>query len=350
MSFAQLLQSIDEFSLEEYLLEHNIQPLKSKNAEEWLGPCPKCGKEKLCVDVKKRAFHCWTCQKYEDFWSERDGMMKRRPVLGAGGLIALIGWLDDLEPKDAIAYVAEHSAFGHGIYELPDIRIVEEVLNGHADQSIGFPEGWAPIYELNPYMIKRRITMADVQRLGLVQVVSGRYRNRIVFPVWERGQLLYWQARAMYEAEDVLDGKFIKALNPERMPGCAVSSEVLMNLDVAARYPRVVIVEGPMDALRAGPDAVCTFGKAISSAQVRRLILAGVKAIDLMWDGPKGKEPNGAWAEMIQMAPWLSSFFDVRLVFLPHGDPDEWSMEWLNYYRAGGTPVKNMHRLAMLPP
>jgi DNA primase len=140
----------------------------------------------------------------------------------------------------------------------------------------------------------------------------------------------------MYEENDYRGpGKFRKVLNPERLPGQLASSELLLNLETAARYSRVVIVEGPMDAARTGADAVCTFGKKITSAQVRRLLDHGVKAVDLMWDGPKlPNEPQGTLAEMLGVAPLLRTYFDLRIVELPFGDPAEWSREHLVYFRA----------------
>jgi hypothetical protein len=67
-----------------------------------------------------------------------------------------------------------------------------------------------------------------------------------------------------------------------------------------------------------------------------------------MWDGPKGKEPQGAWPEMLTAAPWLSTFFDLRLVFLPQGDPGDWTREALQHFRAHAMPASNMSALATL--
>ena len=346
VNFAELLRTIDEFDLDAYLQEKGFEPSRSKGGDEWIGDCPGCGKRKCCVDTKKRGFHCWICQEYEDFWSERDNCMKRRPTRGAGGVIALVRWLDEMDTKDAIEFLAKNSVFGTNIRELPDLRVIEEVLEAGESPTIAAPEGWQPITQPLPYMAQRRITMEDVQCFGLFFCASGKYRNRIVFPVWENGRLIYWQARAMYEESECQPGyRFIKALNPEQSPGAAVSSEVLMNLETAKHYPRVAIVEGPIDCVRTGPDAVCTFGKQMSPAQVRRLLVRGVRAVDLLWDGPKGKEPQGAWPEMFTIAPWLSAFFDVRLVFLPQGDPADWTREQLWEHRAAGVPAEHMSRI-----
>ena len=235
----------------------------------------------------------------------------------------------------------------HTTEAIPD-ELLTSVLEIPRAAEILPPENWEPIYSCLPYMNRRGITMADVKQFGLFWCPQGRYRNRIVFPVWEGNRLVYWQARALYEKEDCSTGKFLKSLNPPRVEGSVVSTDVLMNLDTAALYPRVAIVEGPTDLVRTGPDAVCTFGKQMTSTQIGRLLRADVKAVDLMWDGPTDREPQGAHPEMLALASQLAPFFDVRLVFLPQGDPGDWPRETLTELRATGVPASEFSRVACL--
>ena len=343
--YAELLTAIEAFDLEAYLLERGgfRASRSSSHSEEWIGTCPLCGKEKLCVDVQKKGWHCWVCQTFEDVWVQ--GQLRRRPVQGAGGVLALVKLLEGLTTREAVEFMVAR-AEEVNLHELPDLRVLDVAPASAA--TITLPEGSAGIESPLPYMVRRGITMDDVRWLGLCAVFSGRYANRLVFPVYEYGRLVYWQARAMYEAEESPHARFIKAINPEKTPGAATSDQVLLNLDVACRWPRVAIVEGPMDCLRTGMDAVCTFGKRISPVQIQRLLERGVKAIDLMWDGPKEKEPEGAWPEMHRVAPQLQGFFDVRLVYLPHGDPADWSREDLTQIRAQAAPLGPISRLSTL--
>ena len=107
---------------------------------------------------------------------------------------------------------------------------------------------------------------------------------------------------------------------------------------MAARFPRVAICEGPTSGIRTGPSAVWTFGKVLHPQQIARLVEAGVRAVDFMWDGPTKDEPLGAWPEMVRAAAQLAPFVDVRLVFLPQGDPGDWQREHLNYFRSQARP------------
>jgi hypothetical protein len=343
--YAELMSAIDAFDIEGYLTDKGFHALKT---DEWVGDCPHCGKtDKCAVNTEKKTFHCWVCQQYEDQWDDHAGYMRRRPASGAGGLLKLIEWLEGIDANEAIQMVLDANGI-HLEEALPelDLKALAAAANSGRPAVIAAPEGARPILSPLPYMLKRGITMEDVRTFGLFWCAEGRYRNRLVFPVWEDGFLVYWQARAMYEQSES-QGRFIKALNPARSPGAAVSSDVLMNLDTACSYHRVAIVEGPMDVVRAGPSAVCTFGKQIHPRQIRRLVEKGVRAVDLMWDGPTPSEPDGAHPEMMQVAPTLAAHFDLRLVFLPQGDPGDWDRASLDAFRASALPFHALNPMAI---
>jgi hypothetical protein len=101
-------------------------------------------------------------------------------------------------------------------------------------------------------------------------------------------------------------------------------------------YPRVAVVEGPMDCVRAGADAVCTFGNQISGTQIGKFLAAGVRALDLMWDWD-------ARQKIILAAPLLSSLFDLRLVFLDRGDPADHTRDELRWFRDAALVYRPYH-------
>lgn len=327
------------FDLEGYIQRYGAAPLGDS---EWALTCPACGKEdKLVVNTAKGGWHCWVCEEYRVNWEGR-----RVPVKGAGGIVALVQWLEGCSRERASALVAAGAA-----PEVPvDLSMLGDVLEAPTELleavPVPPPQGWRPIWGNIPYCERRGISAQDVIDFGLGYCDTGRYRNRLIFPVWEQGKLLYYQARAMWDERP--GEKYIKALNPPNIPGAVHMSDVLMNLDTARHFPRVGIVEGPVDCVHAGLDSVCTWGKKISDKQILRLMRAGVRAVDLMWDGPSEEEPRGAWPEMIQVAAKLSAIFDTRLVFLPHGDPGDYSRGDLMQFRAAARPAASISRLAML--
>lgn len=308
--------AIQRFDLVGYLQDHGAEPLRG--SVEWVLPCPICGKDKLTVNVGKRAWHCWVCQQFQ---ASGDGRWEA--VRGAGGLLDLIQVLDHVDRRTAVDVVLSAAFMRPGeLATVPQGDMVMALAECYQPAAqIQPPEGWRPIDGILPYMMRRGITLDDVRAFGLFWCETGRYANRLVFPVWEDGRMVYFQARAMWDPPPGTKG-FRKALNPPATEDAAVSTQVLMNLDQARQYPRVAVTEGPMDCLRAGVDAVCTFGKTISGTQIAKLCRAGVQAIDLMWDAD-------ARAEMMHWASVLSGLFDVRLVFLPAGDPADYSREQL---------------------
>ncbi len=318
-------RAVSRFPIEEYLKNHGARPIKGKT--EWELSCPLCGKDKFIVNAIKRAWHCWVCQK------ERGH--------GRGGLLDLLQMLDGITKEQAVERVLHsfHDAIGisginldivHALWDAADMDAVPVPMPSDWRQGCVDYDG------ILPYCRRRGIALEDIINFGLGWCQWGRYAQRLIFPVWENAQLVYWQARAMWEEhEHQGPGKFVKSLNPPKLDERAAgSADVLFNLDNAKQYRRVCITEGPIDAIHAGPDAVCTFGKRLSPTQVGKLLRAGVNAIDLMWDGPSLREPHGAWPEMWDVAMRLDGIFDVQLIMLPRGDPGDYPREQLQYMRA----------------
>jgi hypothetical protein len=288
------------------------------------------------VNVRRRLWHCWTCEQYV---TTAEG--KRRALRGAGGLVKLVQLLDGLDRAQAVARIA-----AGGIYSYQDVsRLPEDNLRGkyleaiREAEKVPPPDGWRPIQTVLPFMARRQITLEDARTFGLGWCDRGRFAGRLIFPVWDQSRLIYYQGRAMW---DPIPGRsYLKSLNPPGGEGRAVSSELLMNLDQAKFYPRVALVEGPTDLVRTGPDAVCSFGKRITDAQIGRLIRAGVRAIDFLWDADAQKE-------MLEAGARLNVLFDLRVVTLPHGDPGDYSRAYLAQARRTAPHFSEMSGLRVL--
>lgn len=325
-------RAINQFDLVSYVRRYNPTPTQPG---EVTMRCPRCGKDdKLVINTTKKTWHCWICERYE----MRGG--RKIPIEGAGGVVSLIQVLEGL-PKHAAIQVLEAGQR----FEPVHLDFLEDFSPrpGKAPQlqatEIPLPEGSRAIHGILPYCRKRGIMTEDVRDFGLWYCDSGRFANRLIFPVFENRRLVYFQGRAMWGPQPG-EEHFLKSLNPPKTPGAAVSSEVLFNLDVARQYPRVAIVEGPIDAIHAGSSAVATFGKKISITQIMKLKYAGVREVDLMWDGPSETEPRGAWEEMGRYAGMLAGLFRLRLVYLPRGDPGDYPREHLDGYRDAARPYQ----------
>jgi hypothetical protein len=312
-----LQEAVQTFDLEGWLAGHGAVG----GGSEWVLPCPGCGKNNLCVNTRRRLWHCWSCEQYVV-----DVEGKRRPVRGAGGLVKLVQLLDRVDRAQAIAKIEAGSIYSYrDMVRLPEDDLHQQYMGAiRVADPVDPPEGWQPITEVLPFMAQRQITLEDARLFGLGWCDRGRYRGRLIFPVWEDRRLLYFQGRAMWAPTP--GQRYLKSLNPPTGDRHAVSSELLMNLDQAKFYPRVAIVEGPTDLVRTGPDAVATFGKRLTDAQIGRLIRAGVRAVDLMWDAD-------AVPEMRAAARRLTGLFDLRVVVLPSGDPGDFPRDYLTRAR-----------------
>lgn len=323
------------FDLEGYLREKDFD--SNSDGSEWIGDCPACGKRKMCVAPERKVWHCWVCQEKETV--RVDGIIRQRCIRGGGGLVQLVAWLEGVDQAEAARWLGRRVSVSRLKAKKVELKPPREVIiETPRYNSVEPPENSARLTTLPPYLQQRGLTMAQVEQFGLWWCPEGRFANRVIFPVTQGNNLIYWQARAMYEGAGE---RFIKALNSSRpkdhhgnpLPGFATSADVLMNLDKASQYPRVAVVEGPMDLVRTGPDAVCTFGKQFHPGQVVALLDAGVTAIDLCWDAD-------AYADMQRVAPDLSVFFDVRLVQLPSGDPADIGPEGMSWYRERAMPAE----------
>ena len=322
--FLDIYVAIETFDLLGYVKNHQGEEAQTG---EWVVTCPVCLKDKLAVNITTKTWHCWVCEQYAYVPHTAQGTV-RRSIFGAGGLLDLIQLLDNVSKIIAVGMVLEGTfTKPEDLQQIPDSELIIDILGNNrldAGEPIPFPLHAVEVYGNMPFLKNRGITQNDVQHFGLFGCDAGLYNNRLVFPVWENRRFVYFQARAMWEPKP--GEKHKKVLNPPKSRGSLGATDVLMNLDAAKQYQRVAITEGPIDCVHAGYDAVCTFGKKISPTQIAKMIKAGVKAVDLMWDAD-------AYDNAIQYAPQLTPFFDTKIVRLPQGDPGDYRKEDLLAFR-----------------
>jgi len=295
--------------------------------------CPVCGRDRLAVNMEKQVWHCWICQEYK-----RNNIGRKVPVKGAGNLVSLVALLEGWKYGEARSFVKDNISV--------NIKALNPNTKKEGITEIQYPPYAKKITGILPYCEQRGITLEDVQAFGLFFCDNGKYRNRLIFPVYEQNKLVFYQGRAMWDPQP--GEVFIKSLNPPKLDGMVGAEATVFNLEQAARWPRVVITEGPIDAIHVGPQAICTWGKHITEQQMLKIYHAGVRSLTLMWDGPTEVEPSGAVPEILQAVPRLSGMFDVRVVFLPEGDPADYSRAELNRFQAQSIRSSKVSSLGIL--
>lgn len=120
-------------------------------------------------------------------------------------------------------------------------------------------------YEWLRYRL-RTVPEAEIRDLitrGTIRRGTGRYWDRVFFVDSYEGKARYWTARTYIE------GFAPKYLNPYNVP----RSNVLGNQDrVDEEYQdEIIICEGAISALVAGPNAVWTYGRCVTQEQIQLL-------------------------------------------------------------------------------
>jgi len=314
------------FDWQRYVIDAGGVRAVHSRPEEYVLTCPDCFKAKLAVNVERRAWQCWTC--------------------GDGGRDAssLISKIERVMFHEALDRVmtGHQQAVGR-------IDVLDKRLAGHQDRprvevpnAMVWPDGFHTLAqpptarEMVDWWVQaigycrfRGIEEYVVQEMQLGFCTKGRYRRRLIFPVFDYGgRLVFYQGRAMWPR--VTHKRYIKTLSPKLEEGYAGASDVLLNLAylVARGIPeRLLVVEGPIDCAHGWPDCVATFGKRLSDRQMQLLVRAGVKQIDLGWDPEEMKTTE-------KQAAMLTDLFEVRIVQWPSGkDPGDLSKEEIEGFR-----------------
>lgn len=137
------------------------------------------------------------------------------------------------------------------------------------------------------------------------------YSNRVILPIFENGLCVYFQGR------DITGSSFLKIKNPIKQTGSSIGkSECVFNLDRIKEYSRIIVCEGPFDALNVGEDAVAIGGKSISKTQFSKILQKHPQEVVILLD-------LDAVLEAVELAYRFSGYYPTSLVFIESKDPGE---------------------------
>ena len=160
--------------------------------------------------------------------------------------------------------------------------------------------------------------------------------DRLIIPIYHRKKMVGWQARAAYEC----DWKESRIPKYYTAPGTP-KAHILYNLGNASKYRTGVIVEGVTDVWRVGPQAVCSLGASLSTAQVSLFVrmFRGYGGI-LLEDGDV--QDNGAInndAKVTQITDELGGKFS-RISLPERVDPADMHRDWLRKFMESNSSFK----------
>lgn len=299
IDFKRALQQFDALA---FTRKHGgYKESANKYAREYLLPCPWCASSRLrWHHPGKNGFKCWGCNKQ-------------------GSSLELIVALEGLTYQGAMAFVKAGYVGGDADLTLKGVPEKAARTIGPMDWPRGV-EMLAPVamHEVCwKYLAKRGVDAATAAEWQLGFGRSGKLANYVVFPVFQNGMLLYWQARACWDPPPGLSPEdrrgwvklteYVKSINPPMRLGHAVAGDVLLNYDRARHFDHVVVVEGPFDAIKVGPYAVALLGKVPTEAKISALLGTAAKRITIYLD--RGEEEARCGLQLAQaLAPYRAVF------------------------------------------
>jgi len=328
------------FDLREFMTDHDreFKTYNSGDHTEVAINCPMCHergedtpdtKLKLWINVVTGFFHCYRCD-YSGSIPKLVQKISNTTFIGA--LRLLRG--SRLDPMDYLNLKIHREPY-------------EGELENDAIREIELPYGYQPIECPHPYLEKRGIPWEYAAKHDWGFADVGFARDRIIVPTFMDERLVFWQCRYTKEIAEGSDIK--KVLNPQ---GVSARS-VLYNYDVARRGETIVIVEGFIDAVKVGPEAVATNGKRLHPAQIAWLQKSNAKTIILLWDQDawtdERRRKDGKLLKPSSLAKavsLLSINFQVRVARLPDkrdpGDYPYHSKELRKILLAAELPPKQL--------
>lgn len=257
--------------------------------------CPFCKhhKPKLEVDPLLGVWHCWVC-----------GEKGRTPT-------SLLR-----KAHASSEHIAEmRSYFPDGKGEKQE-KTYEKVQLPPEFTSLAAKSTKLAYRQARAYAASRRITDSDILKYGIGYCETGKYRNSIIVPSYDKsGQLNYFISRS-FEKEP---GKKYNA------PSCNKNEIIGLEYYINWKCP-VILCEGIFDAIAIKRNAIPLFGKTIPKSLMMKLVENDVKTIYLALD-------NDALKEAIEYSQQLLNHGkDVYLIELQGKDPSDLGFEEVTKY------------------
>jgi DNA primase len=285
--------------------EDNINNVKLNSSKQLVGDCPWCGKSgHFYVDSEEGHYICFACGDIN-------------PSVGKY-MIGLIAHVEGVSKSEARKFIMRNRVEFRR-KETP--KTLVDKISKMADENIeadavdySLPPEFIPVYRNGKwsfpvYLKERGVKKSTAKEWGLGWARKGRYGGRVIIPVsCPNGN--------SFTARDVTGDQDPKYLNPTG----ADHGRLLLGWEHHNIKGDVVIVEGPMDAIKLwqhGFPALALMGKVL---HVEQMVMLASKPYDtsitIMLDPEESEAPYNVAEQLI------CRFEDVSIAKLPDGvDP-----------------------------
>jgi len=270
--------------LENALTDNLGDPLRIE--DELRYNCPFCddgrNRHKLYVSTDKRVWNCFNCGRH-------------------GYITSLLAKIYDVDYKEANDIASSLGISALTISPNSEISDEEKLLvyvknttvneNKKDDDNLElkpapFIHGYKSLKdnymlpEAKPflkYINKRGFTSEDIVKHGIGYVTDGYFRkpdsdiisvnNSLVFLTYGLdGKYIYWNTRS------IEPNPYVKSINAPIYDGCYSKKTAIFNFNSAIKEKNIVITEGVPDAITLGNSGVGTFGKQVTSEQIKLIL------------------------------------------------------------------------------
>lgn len=175
------------------------------------------------------------------------------------------------------------------------------------------------------YLQSRMIGDDTIEKYHIQYCKSGKYKNRLIIPVYCCGRECGFIARSIFPNKILRT----KVLYPSNMP----ISDVLFGHDDIGNEKQVILVEGVFDVIIPSQfcnvPCVASFGHKLSDAQLSLLINKGLYRLYIAYDGD-------SWNHIRNLANRVSPFFEeVVSIYLPKNeDPASLGSDFCRYLKS----------------
>ncbi len=287
-------QDFDIFSfLEKYDIDFKERGKNIGSGWFALEECPLCGVGgyHFGINRQSKGWHCWGC-----------GQKGHAPIL--------VKYLLNCESKEAWKIVQE---FTDGYLEFDIRETGERVILPFGIEEIGEDARYylQKIRKFNADQIIKQFKLQQTNfrsKLEHAGFVSD-FRWRIYIPIFMNKKLVSYTARDYTGQRDPrYQHPFLEA--------CIVPpSSCIYNIDTVS--DKCIILEGPTDVWRMGPETVSVQGIETTKEQIRYFAQKGIKKAWVMFDAGKRDKAEKVAIELDNYIP------KVKMVNLDYGDPGE---------------------------
>lgn len=266
----------------EAFLENNYEVKRTGNPRGFRINCPFCGDNKFhgYVDTKKQFFKCFKCN-----WSHKPGgtattayhflihahgFSKEKAQETIKSNFAPLMMEDGL-PRDLDEAIKELVKEEQDQEEEPFFQKVimpkSELLKPNLTSIMG-RRAWT--YWKNR-LGKNAESIANIHKVRYS--VQGKYKGRIIVPVFENNKIVWLQARSYFPI----------GLEPKYMQPKDISKPVF-GLDVCGKKADIIICEGVFDAMVVNECALCIFGTSMTDFQMHKILAKDPNSITVCLD------------------------------------------------------------------